>query len=104
MRRPRPEPPIGTRLRIRYSARHDVERRPRWTVAEGSDELSPCSLPVRELVGGIPAPRCDHRKNEDPALPKQVLIGVRIALADLFGDMGEIEFDRPTATRLQVDE
>ena len=30
--------------------------------------------PVRELVVSIPAPGCDHRKHEDPALAKQVLI------------------------------
>jgi hypothetical protein len=54
------------------------------------------------LVAWIPAPRCDHCKNEDPALAEQVLISARIALADLFGHMGEVEFDRPTATRLEV--
>ena len=45
-------------------AHHDVERRPRRTLAEGAEEFSRCSLPVRELVARIPAPRCDHRKNE----------------------------------------
>ena len=61
-----------------------------------------CSLPVRELVAQIPAPRCDHRKNEDPALVEKFLVSVRIALADLFGHMGEVEFNRPTTTRLEV--
>ena len=32
------------------------------------------------------------------------MISVRIALADLFGHMGEVEFDRPTTTGLEVDE
>jgi hypothetical protein len=54
------------------------------------------------LVASIPAPRCDHRQHEDPALAQQVLIDTRIVLADLFGRMGEVEFDRPTATRLEV--
>ena len=30
------------------------------------------------------------------------MVNIRIAFADLFGRMGEVEFDRPTATRLQV--
>ena len=30
------------------------------------------------------------------------MIRVRIALADLFGHMGQVEFDRPTATRLEI--
>ena len=58
--------------------------------------------PVRELVVSIPAPRCDHGKHEDPALAEQLMVNIRIALADLFGHMGEVEFDRPTATRLEV--
>ncbi len=93
---------VDPRGRSGRLAHHDVERRPRWTLAEGAEEFSACSMPVRELVASIPAPRCDHRKNEDPALAEQFLISVRIALADLFGHMGEVEFDRPTATRLEV--
>jgi hypothetical protein len=54
------------------------------------------------LVVSVPAPRCDHRQHEDPALAQQVLIDTRIVLADFFGCMGEVEFDRPTATRLEV--
>ena len=30
------------------------------------------------------------------------MIDTRIVLADFFGRMGEVEFDRPTATRLEV--
>jgi hypothetical protein len=56
------------------------------------------------VVAPVPAPRGDHRKHDDPALEEQFLINARIALADLFGHMGEVEFDRPTATRLEVDE
>jgi hypothetical protein len=32
------------------------------------------------------------------------LIDTRIVRADFFGRMGEVEFHRPTATRLEVDE
>jgi hypothetical protein len=52
------------------------------------------------LVASIPAPRRDHRQHEDAALPQQVLIDIRIVLADFFGRMGEVEFDRSAATRL----
>jgi hypothetical protein len=58
--------------------------------------------PVRELVVSIPAPRCDHRKHEDPALAKQILINSRIVFADFFGRMGDVELDRSAATRLEV--
>ena len=58
--------------------------------------------PIRELVASLPAPRCDHRQHEDPALAQQVLIDSRIVLADFFGRMGEVEFDGPTAARLEV--
>jgi hypothetical protein len=60
--------------------------------------------PVWELVASIPAPRCDHRQHEDPALAQQAAIDTRIVLADFFGRMGEVEFHRPTSTRLEVDE
>lgn len=69
-----------------------------------AEPLRAQSAPVRELVASIPAPRCDHRQHEDPALAQQVLIYPRtvIVLADFFGGMGEVEFDGPTATRLKV--
>src|SRR6202046_1637150 len=57
--------------------------------------------PVRELVASIPAPRCDHCQHEDPALAQQVLIDTRIVRADFLWRMGEVELDRPTATRLE---
>src|SRR6202011_3643815 len=55
-----------------------------------------------ELVASIPAPGCDHRQHEDPALAQQVLVDSRIVFADFFGRMGEVEFDGPAATRLEV--
>src|SRR5215467_2233049 len=97
-------PVLSVRLRAIRSAHHDVERRPRWTLAKSAEEFTSCLLPVRELVVRIPAPRGDHGKNEDPALTEQFLISVRIALADIFGDMGEVELDGPAATRLKIDE
>ena len=60
--------------------------------------------PIRELVAGVPAPRRDHRKDERPARGEQRLIDARIVRDDRFGHMGEVEFDRPTAARLEVDE
>src|ERR1700722_2680698 len=85
-----------------YSAHDDVERRPRWTLAQGAGEFLRRSLPVRELVAGFPAPRCDHRQHEGPAVAEEFLVGVRIASAHLFGDVGEVELDGPTATGLEV--
>ena len=35
---------------------------------------------------------------------KQLLISAGIALADLFRHMSEVELNRPTATRLEIDE
>src|SRR5215469_12150995 len=93
-----------SRLRTIRSAHHDVERRPRWTHAQSTEESASCSLPIRELVARIPAPRGDHGKNKGSALAQQVLISVGIALAHIFGDMGEVELDRSTATRLEIDE
>ena len=61
-------------------------------------------MPVRKLVARIPAPRGDHRKNKDSALTEQFFISVRIAPADILRDMGEVELDGPTATRLEIDE
>ena len=58
--------------------------------------------PVWELVASIPAPCCDHRQHEDPAVAEQVLIRTRIVPADFFGRVGEVEFDRSTTTRLEI--
>jgi hypothetical protein len=54
------------------------------------------------LVASIPAPRCDHRQHQDAALAQQALIDTRIVPADFFGRMGEVEFDRSAATRLEI--
>src|SRR6185437_9007787 len=59
--------------------------------------------PIGKLVASIPAPGGDHRQHEDPALAQQVVIDPRIVRADRFRGMGEVEFDRPTATRLEID-
>ncbi len=58
--------------------------------------------PVWELVASIPAPRCDHRQHEDPALAQQVRIDTRIVLTDLFRCMSEVELDRSTTTCLKI--
>src|SRR3954470_19211969 len=57
---------------------------------------------VRELVASIPAPRLDHRQHQDPALAEQVVIDAPVVLADFFGRVGEVEFDRSIAARLEV--
>ena len=58
--------------------------------------------PVWELVASIPAPCCDHRQHEDPAVAEQVLVRTRIVPADFFGRMGEVEFDRSATTCLEI--
>jgi hypothetical protein len=60
----------------------------------GTEEFAPCSQAVRELVIWIPARRCNDRKDEDPALAEQFVVSVRVALAERFGYMGEVEFAR----------
>ena len=71
---------------------------------EHSEQLSRCSFAVRELVARLESPRCHHGKNEAPALTEQLSITARVALADLFGHVGEVELDRSSATGLEVDE
>src|SRR6185437_15355098 len=80
------------------------ERGPGWTLAQGAEEVTSCLWPVRELVVRIPAPRGDHGQNQDAAVTEQFFISVRVALADIFGDMGEVELDGPTAACLKIDE
>ncbi len=71
---------------------------------ELAEPLGAQAAPVREVVVAIPAPRGDHRQHEGPAVAHQISIDARIVLADLLRRMGEVEFHRPTATRLEVDE
>ena len=68
------------------------------------DPLDSPVAAIGELVVSIPAPGRDHRKHEDPALAKQALINSWIVFADVLGCMGKVEFDRPTTTRLEVNE
>jgi len=77
---------------------------PRRTLAQRAQEFFSESPPVRKLVAKDPAPRCDHRENELPALVQQSLVNARVVLADRLGNMGEIELDGSTAARLKVDE
>src|SRR5262249_2421302 len=67
-------------------------------------KLVPGSVPIRELVVSIPAPRGNHCQNEEATRTEQFAISAGIALADLLRHMCEVELDRPTATRLEVDE
>jgi hypothetical protein len=85
-------------------AHHDIERRPRRTRAQRTEEVAQRSLPVRELVTGITAVLCHHGQDKPLAISEQRLIGIRIMLADRCWHVGEVELDRSTAARLQVDE
>ena len=106
---PGPDPPgrPGDRPRPMEAGRGHLVLRQAVAIKRRADLTEPLGAqlaPVGELVASIPAPRCDHRQHEDPALAQQVLIDTRIVLTDFLGRMGEVEFDRPTATRLEVDE
>src|SRR5690606_27983649 len=81
-----------------------VECRPRGAAAQCAQERLAEASPVRELVAELPTPRRDHREDELPAFVQQPLVDVRVMLADLLGDMGEIELDGSAAARLEVDE
>ena len=85
-------------------AHHDIERRPWRTRAQRTEEVAQRSPPVRELVTGITAVLCHYRQDEPPAILKQRLIEIRIMLADRCWHVGEVELDRSTAARLQVNE
>ena len=95
---------MPTPLRTSESAVHEVERRPRRDPRAQRREILAFSSTVRVVVVSTPAPRCDHRKHEAPALAEQFLINARIVLAHRVGHMGEVELDRPAAARLEVDE
>src|SRR4029077_16781217 len=56
------------------------------------------------LVVATPAVRCDYRQYDPPELADQCLVRVRIALADLFGDPGKVEFDGAMDRILEVHE
>jgi hypothetical protein len=88
------------RLRPAISDGHPVLMMERFP--DPAEILRARLAPVRELIVSIPAPRCDHGKHEDPAVAEQLVVNTRIASADIFGHMGEVEFYRPTATRLEV--
>src|SRR5713101_8020209 len=99
------------RSRHQQPADYDIEGpRSAWVIQRVAIERCPdlaepfCAqlAPVWELVASIPAPRCDHRQHEDPALAQQALVDTRIVLADFFGRMGEVEFNRPATARLEV--
>ena len=62
------------------------------------------SQSIRELVANVPSPGSNHRKDEPPTLLEQSLVDTGIVRADVVRHVRNIEFDGPTATRLQVDE
>jgi hypothetical protein len=62
------------------------------------------STAIRKLIPHIPTPSRDHRQNETTTLLEQHRVEARIALADLVGHMSNVELDRASAARLEVDE
>jgi hypothetical protein len=83
-------------------AHRGVERRPRRAQSQRGEERAGCSLPVRELVARVPAPCGDHGKDQAPALSHQVFISGGVALAHVFGDMGDVEFGGSAAARSRL--
>lgn len=59
---------------------------------------------IRKFVADVPSPGSDHCKNKAPTLLEQDVIDIRIVRADLDRHVRNVEFDWPTATRLEVDE
>ena len=62
------------------------------------------STAIRKLIPHIPTPSRDHRQNETTTLLEQHRVEARIAPADLVGHMSNVELDRASAARLEVDE
>jgi len=62
------------------------------------------STAIRKLISLIPTPSRDHRQNEATTLLEQQRVDTRIAPADLFWHMGNVELDGASAARLEVDE
>jgi hypothetical protein len=90
-------------FRERQSAK-SAKRGPRRTLAELVEDVSAVSAPMGELIVEVPPPGGDHPKNKPPTLIEQDLIDIRIQGPCLGRDVRNIEFDRPTATGLEVDE
>ena len=87
----------------RLLVHHDVECRPRRPCTPGAQERSTSALATRELVVGIPTQRRNHRQDEAATLPNQFAINSGIGLANGLRYMSEIELDRATTTRLEID-
>lgn len=69
------------------------------------EDGSAVSKPVGELIVDVPAPKPRlYRENETSTLPESNLIEACVVRADLDWGVGDIEFDRPHATRFEVDE
>ena len=62
------------------------------------------SEPMGEFIANVPAPSSHHRENKTPALLEQNWVDTRVVRAYLDRHVGNIELDRPQATRFEVDE
>lgn len=90
-------------------ARMTDETRTLGRSAETVERCAQLAKPIRtelasvgKSIRSIPTPCCDHRQHQDPALAEQTFVDTGIVLADFLGRMGEVEFDRSPAARLQV--
>src|SRR5262245_69378 len=88
----------------RLVGREGSECRPGWTVPQQGQDVSAVLVSVRVLITDVPSPGSHHGKHESPALLEQDLIDIRVMRADLVGCVRDVELDRPTAARLEVDE
>ena len=81
-----------------------IERRPRRTRPQDVEERHSGLPAARVLVAATPAVHHDDREYEAPALVDQILVSIRIELADLFGHPTKVVLHRPAARVLEVHE
>jgi hypothetical protein len=77
---------------------------PGWPVSEQALNLDSVPTPIRKLISHIPAPSRHHREDKPTTLLEQDLVDCRIVHADFVRHVSNVELDRATAARLEVDE
>ena len=91
-------------LRVTELGQHGIERRPRRTCAQHTEEVPQRSLSIGKLVARITAVLRHHRQDEPLAISEQPSIDTPIVLAHPCWTVREVELHRPTAAGLQIDE
>jgi hypothetical protein len=81
-----------------------AERWPRSPFLQSADESTPESRPIRELIGGIASPCRHHCQDQASAINEEVRVKPGIAIANGLGHISQVEFDRSSATCLEIDE